>query len=413
MKALYYDCFCGISGDMNLGAMLDLGVDEGYLRGELSRLGLDDEFDLRVEQDSRHGIGGTRVDVLLKESGHTHEALAHGHDSHHHESHHHQGQRTLRGIESLILASNLNEPVKRRSCSMFRRIAQAEAKIHQTTLEEVHFHEVGAVDSIVDLVGAAICLEYLQVDIVMASPVQVGGGFVKCAHGVLPVPAPATAELLSRIPIRTGAVPFETTTPTGAVILADSVEEFTEQMKLTPEKIGYGIGHRELDIPNVLRLYLGQVEPEGQARQSLLETNIDDMNPELYGYVEEKLFAKGALDVFKTAIMMKKGRPAIKLSVLVAQENEGDVMDVIFRETTSLGVRRLAVDKIMMERTFEAVPTRFGTVTVKYAYAHGERIKYKPEYEDCRRIAEETGIPLPEVYREVEGAVERYQRGVQ
>jgi pyridinium-3,5-bisthiocarboxylic acid mononucleotide nickel chelatase len=265
MKVLYYDCFCGISGDMNLGALLDLGVDEDYLRRELSKLDLDIEYELQVKKDNKKGISGTRVDVVLKNAAHVHK-----HDHHHHHHHHeaqtgmasdngytHHAHRNLKDIENIIINSSLSDRVKKLSLAIFMKVAEAEAKVHGKPLYEVHFHEVGAVDSIIDIVGAAVCLDYLKVDKIMASAVQVGGGFVKCAHGIIPIPAPATIEILKNVPVKSGIVPFETTTPTGAAILAANVGTFTDHMDFSVEKIGYGIGHRELEIPNVLRIYLG------------------------------------------------------------------------------------------------------------------------------------------------------------
>ena len=262
MKVLYYDCFCGISGDMNLGALLDLGVDEAYLRQELSKLNLDAEYELQVKKDNKKGISGTRVDVVLKNEAHVHK-----HDHHHHHEaqtgvepdhgHTHHAHRNLKDIENIIINSSLGDRVKKVSLNIFMKVAEAEAKVHGKPLYEVHFHEVGAVDSIVDIVGAAVCLDYLKVDKIMASSVQVGGGFVKCAHGIIPIPAPATVEILKNIPLKSGIVPFETTTPTGAAILAANVDAFTDHMDFSVDKIGYGIGHRELEIPNILRIYLG------------------------------------------------------------------------------------------------------------------------------------------------------------
>lgn len=261
MKVLYYDCFCGISGDMNLGALLDLGVDEAYLRQELSKLNLDNEYELQVKKDHKKGISGTRVDVVLKDAMHVHK-----HNHHHHEvqigiesdNHHtHHAHRNLKDIENIIINSSLSDWIKRLSLAIFMKVAEAEAKVHGKPLYDVHFHEVGAVDSIVDIVGAAVCLDYLKVDKIMASSVQLGGGFVKCAHGIIPIPAPATVEILKNIPVKSGIVPFETTTPTGAAILAANVGTFTDHLDFSVEKIGYGIGHRELEIPNVLRIYLG------------------------------------------------------------------------------------------------------------------------------------------------------------
>lgn len=425
MKVLYYDCFCGISGDMNLGALLDLGVDQQYLRQELSKLKLDAEYELQIRTDSKKGITGTRVDVLVKNEieGHKHDhdllqVLLHGgHGHHHHEedqiSHivhdkppHHE-HRNLKDIENIIKTSSLNDRVKKLSLDMFMKVAEAEAKVHGKSLYEVHFHEVGATDSIVDMVGAAVCLDYLKVDKIMASSVQVGGGFVKCAHGIIPIPAPATVEILKNIPVKSGIVPFETTTPTGAAILATNVVIFTDKIDFSIEKIGYGIGHRELDIPNVLRVYIGQEEAgEEREEQYILETNIDDMNPELYGYIEEKLLTQGALDVFKTPISMKKGRAATKLSILVNGKREKDVLDVIFKETTSIGLRKYKVEKIMLKRDFVEIKTKYGNVTVKNAYYQGEKVKYKAEYEDCKKIAAEQNIPISRVYREVDKMIE-------
>lgn len=249
MRVLYYDCFAGISGDMNLGAMLDVGVDKDYLANELSKLNIDHEFEIKAVKESRKGIEGTKVDVVLK---HHHE---HDHE-HEHEHHHHH--RNLENIENIINSSSLNDNVKALSLNMFKKVAEAEARVHGKPIYEVHFHEVGAIDSIVDIVGAAICLDYLKVDKVMSSPVELGGGFVKCAHGIIPVPAPATVEILKGIPVKSGIVPFETTTPTGAAILASNVQEFSDMKDFIIENTGYGVGCRDTEIPNVLRVYLGK-----------------------------------------------------------------------------------------------------------------------------------------------------------
>lgn len=405
MKVLYYDCFCGISGDMNLGALLDLGVDEVHLRRELSKLNLDFEYELQVKKDNKNGISGTRVDVVLKNAVYDHHHGTQDMESDH--DHIHHPHRNLKDIESIIINSRLSDRVKKISLAIFMKVAEAEAKVHGKSLYEVHFHEVGAVDSIIDIVGAAVCLDYLKVDKIMASSVQLGGGFVKCAHGIIPIPAPATVEILKNIPVRSGVVPFETTTPTGAAILAVNVGAFTEHMDFSVENVGYGIGHRQLEIPNVLRVYLGDEDRNDMKEaQYILETNIDDMNPELYGYIEEKLVAQGALDVFKTAISMKKGRVATKLSVLADGKDEKNVLDVIFRETTSIGVRKYKVEKIMLQRDFVKISTPYGNVTVKNAYYQGKKVKYKPEYEDCKRIASEKNIPIARVYQEVYKMIE-------
>ena len=455
MRILYYDCFCGISGDMNLAALIDLGVPKEYLINELSKLNLNSEYEIKIERSAKLGITGTRVDVILKNElnhnehiseqalhehnhehdehihdnkhthGHSHSEHTHDHshhssnDEHKHDennnshehshshgdnnnTHHEHHNRNLKHIEGIINSSDLKDKVKKLSLNIFMRVAEAEAKVHGKSLYEVHFHEVGAIDSIVDIVGAAICLDYLNVDKIMGSPVQVGGGFVKCAHGIMPVPAPATAEILKNIPINTGIVQFETTTPTGAAILAANVKEFTPKIDFSIKKIAYGIGHKDLEIPNVLRVYLGEEEKsEKIEEQYILETNIDDMNPELYGYVEEKLFEAGALDVYKTPIVMKKGRPAIKLSILVDEIWEKDVLDIIFEETTSIGVRKYKVEKIMLNREFSKVKTEYGDITIKKSYYKGKLVKYKPEYEECKIIAKEKNISIDKVYKAV------------
>ncbi|QAA33394.1 nickel pincer cofactor biosynthesis protein LarC [Clostridium manihotivorum] len=462
MKILYYDCFCGISGDMNLGALIDLGVDKEYLLKEISKLNISSEYEIKIEKGIKNGITGTKVDVIIKKQDshshihteeerveeyhthvdangieykhvhshnsddehgqhnhihshdnnhehqhteHEHQHIEHdhiheAHDDHHHHEHH--GHRNLKDIENIINSSDLSESVKNLSLAIFMRVAEAEAEVHGKSIEEVHFHEVGAIDSIIDIVGAAIALDYLKVDKIMASTVQLGGGFVKCAHGLIPVPAPATIRILKNIPVKTGIVNFETTTPTGAAILAENVNSFTDKMEFEIKSIGYGLGTRELDIPNVLRVYLGeQVKAEEIEEQLLLETNIDDMNPEMYGYIEEKLFSSGALDVFKTPIIMKKGRPAIKLSVLTNSANEEKVLAIIFKETTSIGVRKFKVEKVMLSRDFSKVNTAYGQVVVKNSYYKGELVKAKAEYEDCKKIAIEKDIPLLKVYSEV------------
>ena len=305
---LYYDCFAGISGDMNLAAMLDLGVPEAHLRAELARLPLSG-YSLRVTRDARKGITGTRVDVDVPESA---------------QSHHHSSWRDVR---ELIEGSALTDSVKARATDMFQRLAEAEARVHGTSVDEVHFHEVGAVDSIVDIVGAAICLEYLRPARVVASSIELGGGFVRSQHGMLPVPAPATAILLTGVPTKSGAVPFEMTTPTGAAILAHSVGSFSEDKRFVIRKVGYGVGHRDTEIPNLLRLFLADADGRPGEEARLVECNIDDMNPEISTYLLDLLFEAGASDVFFTPIVMKKSRPAVTLSVLCPPAMEAAIIE--------------------------------------------------------------------------------------
>lgn len=382
MKVLYYDCFCGISGDMNLGALIDLGIDQNYLINEIRKLNLDSQYEIKIEKALKNGIGGTQVEVILK----------------HHEHHH----RNINDIKNIINNSTLKDSIKTFSINIFMKVAEAEALVHNKPLDEVHFHEVGAIDSIIDIVGAAICLDYLKVDKILASSVQLGGGFVKCAHGIIPIPAPATIEILKNIPIKTGIVEFETTTPTGAAILAANVDEFIDKVNFSVEKIGYGIGHRDLEIPNVLRVYLGKEEVNEEVdEQYIIETNIDDMNPELYEFIEERLFACGALDVYKTSIVMKKGRMATKLTILTNLKSERSILEVIFKETTSIGLRKYKVDKIMLNREIVDIDTKYGKVRVKKSYYHDEFVKYKAEYEDCKKIAIQNNVTILEVYKEV------------
>ena len=390
MKVLYYDLFCGISGDMNLAALVDLGVDFEYLKDELKKLKIDEEFDIIKSRGTKCGISGIKVNVILNNQ--------HDHD-HHHE------HRNFTMIRDIIKNSGLNEAVKKLSIEIFRLVAVAEGRVHGKPMEEVHFHEIGATDSIVDIVGAAICLDALKVDKIMASSVQVGGGFVTCAHGKMPVPAPATAEILQGIPVKYNVVLSETTTPTGAAILKATVDEFTDYRHFTIDKIGYGLGHKDFEIPNLTRVYLGEIlESENELRveeQFLMECNIDDMSGEIYTYVENMLFKSGALDVYKTPIIMKKGRPATKLSVLFKVEDRAKLQRIIFTETTTSGLREIKVTKYMMERKFNTLLTKYGCIQMKELYLKGVKVKSKPEYEDCARLAEEHGVRISEIYKEL------------
>ena len=386
MRVLYYDCFSGISGDMNLGALLDLGVSEAHLRQELSKLSLDSAFELVVEKASKMGISGTKVTVKLTSQWHTH---AHAHE-----------HRTFKSIEAIINASTLAQSIKERSLKMFWTVAVAEGKIHGKEPDEVGFHEVGAIDSIVDIVGASICLEALHVKKIIASKIELGGGFVTCAHGTLPVPAPATVAILQNVPVTLNSVPFETTTPTGAAILKVNVDAYEAKPSLVIEKIGYGIGHKDFSIPNVLRVYLGE-EEERVDEEVILETNIDDMSPEILSYVQERLFEAGVKDVYTTAIMTKKNRLGVKLSVLVGLDKEAEAKRIIFLETTSIGLRRSLVQKIALERNVLHVKTPYGEISVKCAYFEGKQLKYKAEYEECKKAAREYNVSIALVYESV------------
>lgn len=391
MKILYYDCFAGISGDMNLGAMIDLGVEEAFLLSELKKLHIG-QYEIKITKGEKRGITGTKVDVITND-----QITGDGHE---------HGERTFKDIVKIINASHLPAKVKDISLKIFSRLAEAEGKIHGHKADDVHFHEVGAIDSIVDIVGAAVCLDYLKPDRIISSPVELGGGFVRCTHGILPVPAPATTELLRGIPVKSGAVPYEAATPTGAAILAATVDSFIEKLSFTPQNIGYGIGQRDGEIPNVLRVYLGEMQAKTSSdaddteKQTavLVECNIDDMNPEMYEDVMDALLAKGALDVFFTPLIMKKSRPAIKVSVLCSEKIRPAMEEILWLRTSTFGLRYQRVDKSMLKRDFSTLSTKFGEVTIKNGYLGDKKIKSKPEYEDCRRLAKANGVSVKEIY---------------
>jgi pyridinium-3,5-bisthiocarboxylic acid mononucleotide nickel chelatase len=394
MKILYYDCFAGISGDMNLGAMLDLGVDQKYLLKELGNLPVD-SYKIKVCKDIRGGITGTKVDVAL--SSQKKNFSRHGHK-----------KRTFRDISGMIKQSNLSANVKKISLDIFTRLARAEGKIHGHKIEDVHFHEVGAIDSIIDIVGAAICLDYVKVDKVISSPIQVGSGIINCSHGTFPVPAPATSEILQGIPIKTGLVPFEATTPTGAAIIAATATSFTEKIDFIPQKIGYGLGSRNSSVPNVLRIFLGEIAAQMEkvddseiVEAVMIECNIDDMNPELYEPLMQILFSAGALDVFFTPIIMKKSRPAITVAVLCDTGKQKAIEQVFWFHSSTFGLRSYKISKIMLKREIVKVKTKYGDVSVKKGYLNGRMIKAKPEYEDCRKLAKDNGVSIQGVYESI------------
>ena len=385
-RILYYDCFAGISGDMNLGALVDLGVDAAYLERELGKLNIEG-FRLEVEPGMRKGISGTKVTVVV--------------DHPENEKHRH-----LSHIEALINNSKLTDRIKTKSLAIFDLVAEAEAKVHNISKEQVHFHEVGALDSIADIVGAAICQEYLEVDEIQASPVQLGGGFVKCAHGMMPVPAPATAEIVADIPVKTGLVEYEATTPTGAAILAATVDRFESRMELVVLKTGYGIGQRDGEIPNVLRVYLAEgskrvTEDVEEEEAVVLECNLDDMNPERYTHVMDLLFKAGAADVYIIPIVMKKSRPGHMLSVLCSSDSVDKMKEILFTETSSIGLREHTLKKSMLRREMVVLSTKYGEIEVKRSYFNGRVVNEKPEFEQCRKLAREHGVTLDEISTEV------------
>ena len=434
MRVLFLDTFSGISGNMFLGLLFDLGANQQFVLSELEKLNIG-EYQLTVERVNKLGIDSTYVNVVCKEftQTHTHEhglagKLLHkiknvlgardAHDNLAGQLHSHGGvlhshgpeeQRNLAAIMKIINASELSMPIKRRAEEVFMALATAEAKVHGKSIQEVHFHEVGAVDTIIDIVGCLLALADLKIDKLMANRLQTGRGFVKCAHGLMPIPAPATAELIKNIPKYAGEIDKELVTPTGAALLKVLVSEYRDELnELRWEKIGYGAGTWDLQIPNVVRGYLGEMTamPEVAIAKNKLEmvvaqTNIDDINPEIYEYVIDKLLAGGCQDAWLTPIIMKKSRPANTLNILMNKDLLEEVATIVLRETTSIGLRYYPVQRITAEREqIEVVISGGAKVKVKQAFYQGERVNVAPEYEDCRRVAAEQQRPLKEIYQE-------------
>jgi pyridinium-3,5-bisthiocarboxylic acid mononucleotide nickel chelatase len=383
MKTAYFDTIAGISGDMTLGALISAGVPFDELNKELQALGVG-SFELQARHVERNGMVAVKVDVVISEQPHYH--------------------RHLKDIEELIEKSALSRNVKDRSKKIFREVAIAESKVHSTAIEKVHFHEVGAIDSLVDIIGVSICLEKLGIEAIYSSPVKVGnGGMVKSQHGALPVPTPATMEILKDYPLLLTDVPFELTTPTGAAIIKALSLGVLTMEKIRISSIGYGAGGREMEqLPNLLRVFIGTVDPNYLSDELVtIETNIDNMNPEIYPYVLEKLMSAGAHDAYMSPIIMKKGRPAIMLSTLVERAKIDRLLDIIFRETTTLGVRIQPVERKKLARSSKQVQSSFGLVTVKVITVDGKE-QLRAEFEECKRIAGEKNLPLAEVYRKLE-----------
>jgi uncharacterized protein (TIGR00299 family) protein len=381
MTLAYFDCFSGISGDMTLGALVDAGVGIEVLRTQLEKLHLPG-YEITALKVARAGIQATKVHVCLD-----------GKD---------QPTRHLSDIRSIIETSTLSSSIKQKSIMIFERLAQAEAKAHGTTPDKVHFHEVGAVDAIVDIVGSIIGLEVLGIKHIAGSAINLGSGTIKTSHGTMPVPAPATAELLKNIPSYGSSVPFELTTPTGAAILSALGSTFGLMPQMRISRIAHGAGDKEIpEQPNVLRLMIGEPTAAYEEDSSIvIETNIDDMNPQVYDYLIEKLMEQGAQDAYLTPIIMKKGRPAILLSVLTDKAKTDVLLDTIFRETTSIGVRIRETDRKKLTREIKEVDTDYGKVRIKISKRGNEILTATPEYEDCRRIAEDRKIPLKQVLEE-------------
>lgn len=395
MKIAYFDCFSGISGDMILGALLDAGLALEDLNREIAKLGAQDVA-IEREPTARHAIAATRAKVCVAGA-----PLA---DAEHHldlsgaRAHAH-----LKDITSRIADSPLDDVVKERSIRVFERLCAAEAEVHNTAPAEVALHEVGALDALIDVVGAVAGLQLLEIDQVWASPLRFGTGFVRCAHGRYPVPVPGVLALCRGVPTEQTDIRAELVTPTGAAIITTLARSFGPQPPFCQQAVGYGAGRRDLDaIPNLLRLRLGERAPASE-RVLLLEANIDDMNPEVYGYLFDQLLAQGACDVYAAPVLMKKGRPGHVLSVLAPVGRLDELAAIVLRETTTIGLRYYGVERRVLERQIRAVATPYGEVKVKFSYIDG-RGRAAPEYEDCARLAQEHKVPLLSVYEAARAA---------
>jgi pyridinium-3,5-bisthiocarboxylic acid mononucleotide nickel chelatase len=378
MKTLYFDCFAGASGDMILGAMIDAGVNPAMLNEHLAGLGLDG-FTVEFETVDRAGLSATHALV---------------HTAHEHKHRH------LSNILNIIDAAALSEQVKARASKIFTRLAQAEARVHNEPVEQVHFHEVGALDAIVDVVGAAICFEILKIERFVSSPLHVGSGFVEMSHGRFPVPPPAVAELLQGVPFYSTELKGELLTPTGAAIITSVCESYGSVPQIIVERTGYGAGTRSYEkFPNALRVLVGQTEAEAAVDEHLLmiETNIDDVSPQIMGHVMDRAFELGALDCYFTPVQMKKNRPGVLLSVLCKESEKETLLHLLFTETTTLGVRSHEVARRALERTIVRVETEYGPIDVKVATLNGAIVNEMPEFEQCLKAARKLGVPLKRV----------------
>lgn len=392
MKIAYFDCFSGISGDMTVGALLDAGLKIETLEKELKKLGLSG-YQLEVNKVTKKGISATKFKVKIKEEG---------------------VERRFKDILTILEESKLDEEIKKETKKIFFNIAKAESKIHQKDIDKIHFHEIGGLDSIIDITSAVIGIKTLGIDEIYSSDLPVGKGFVKCAHGVIPVPAPATLELLKNIPTYSGGIESEMITPTGAAIISTLAKSFGKRPVMKIERIGYGAGEKEFTIPNLLRVCIGEKTLKDENLKDdyvrdevvLIETNIDDMNPEFYDYIMDQLFSQGALDVFLTPIQMKKNRPAHMLSIIVYEQNLKEILEVLFSESTTLGVRVRKIKRLRLNQQNFMAETKYGKIKVKVGMFKGEIKNIAPEYEDCKKMAKQHQVPLKEVYEEVKKVIQ-------
>lgn len=378
-KIAYFDCMAGASGDMILGALVDAGLPEQDLQQGLDALKLSG-FKLISQLVYKNGFRATKVDIQVEDS---------------------LTERRLPDIETIIQESDLSDDIKHKSIAIFQRIGAVEAKIHGTTLQDVHLHELGGLDTIIDVVGTLVGLDILGVKRVLASPLPLSRGFTRGKHGAIPLPAPATLALLEGVPVLGSDLDIELVTPTGAALLTSLAESFGPIPSMTLVSTGYGAGTKDLPIPNIIRLLLGSQQSDANyiiETLVMLETNIDDLNPEFYDHIFARLFETGALDVWLSSIQMKKNRPGTLLVVLCKPKNEAALTSLLFNETTTLGIRKQIVERQSLSRTIETIETPYGPVRVKIAQINDSRKKFSPEYEDCRRIAQKKGIPVIDVY---------------
>ncbi|MEW6108880.1 MAG: nickel pincer cofactor biosynthesis protein LarC [Nitrospirota bacterium] len=389
MKIAYFDCFSGISGDMCLGAVVDAGAPVNEIKRRLKKLDVKG-YSLTEKKVKRGSISATKIDIILRAE---------------------ERREKLKGkkwkdIQQIIKTSALPEDIKHKGYEVFKNIFDAESKVHGEAINQVHLHDLSGIDSMIDIFGTLTGLSLLGVETIYSSPVNLGGGVVDTAHGVLPVPAPATAEILKDVPVYSSGNSSELTTPTGAAIIKTLSKNFGGMPVLIPENIGIGAGSREIENrPNILRIFIGSHYKKGSDETvTVIETNVDDMNPQIYDYLIEKLLQKGALDVYITQVMMKKTRPGIKLSILCDKHMADDLISLLFKETTTIGVRYYETNRVTMMREIKYVKTKYGKIRVKYSVSGNSVSKSSPEYEDCKRIAKEKGIPLINVIEEVRKA---------
>jgi pyridinium-3,5-bisthiocarboxylic acid mononucleotide nickel chelatase len=407
MKILYFDCFSGASGDMILGALLDAGLPLAELRGAIGRLALGG-WKIDADRVLRTGVSATKLRVRERgRAGHDEERHDHDHHHHHHDHHHHDpgahhpdhGHRSLAEIGALIDRSGLSAHGKTRARELFQRLGEAEAAIHQMPLDRVHLHEVGALDSIIDIVGTVFGLEWFDADRVMASALNVGAGTVRCAHGTFPVPAPATARLLEGVPIYSSGLEAELVTPTGALLVTGYATEYGPLPAMRVERIGYGAGEREFrEVPNVLRVFVGEAAGTGPTERVLaMECEIDDMNPQIFGVLMDRLYEAGALDVFYAPVQMKKNRPGTLVTIIADPARREALSRIVFSETTTIGLRYQEVFRERLDRESRTIDTPVGIIRFKIARRGGNVVNASPEFDDCARAAAERGLSIKQV----------------